>query len=275
MTSPVHRRIRTGLLVLAFAVLAGSLAAHDLFLKLTTYFLPPNTAVQALLLNGTFTRSENSVTRDRIADLTLAGGTGRSTLDTTSVLPRGDSTRVQFRTGTDGTYVLGLSTRPREIALTGEQFNGYLKEEGIDDVLAERTRTATLGVAAKERYAKHVKAIFQVGDTRTDQYATVLGYGAEIVPLENPYALKPGATLRVRCFVKGQSVPGLTVLAGGTSGEGRPIPESRSRTDSGGMATIQLSTAGRWYVKFISMKPSSEPGITHESQWATLTFQVR
>jgi uncharacterized GH25 family protein len=268
---------RTLLLVAALVLSAGSLAAHDLFLKLATYFLPPDTAVSALLLNGTFTKSENAVARDRFADLTLVGPGGRNTLDTTALSAQGDTTRLRFRTGAAGTYVVGLSVRPREIALTGEQFNGYLKEEGIDEMLSERTRTGALGEAAKERYAKHVKAILQVGETRSEQYATVLGYTAEIVPLENPYGVRRGGSLRFRCLVGGKPMEGLMLLAGGLTPAGREIPESRGRTDADGVARVQLSSAGRWYVKFIRMRHAPElgSGITHESQWATLTFEVR
>lgn len=269
------RRGRILMIASGLALTAGTLAAHDLFLKLSTYFLPPNAPVQALLLNGTFTTSENAVARNRIADFTMGGPAGRTALDSSSVIPRGDSTHLRFRTGGPGTYLVGLSVRPREITLTGDQFNEYLKEEGLDDVLSERRRTGTLGEAAKERYAKHVKAIFQVGESRSDGYATVLGYGAEIVPLDNPYALTRGDALRVRCLVKGQPAAGLTVIAGGTNAQGNPIPETRSRSDEAGIATVRLTSAGRWFVKFISMRPSSEPGLTHESQWATLTFQVR
>jgi len=275
MTTQKSSSVRTLLIAGGLALVAGSLSAHDLFLKLSTYFLPPNTPVQALLLNGTFTTSEGVVARNRIADVSLVGPAGRTALDTTAVSARGDSSLLRFRTGGTGTYALGLSMRPREIALTGEQFNGYLKEEGLDDVLADRTRSGTLGEAAKESYAKHVKAIFQVGDVRSDHYASVLGYAAEIVPLENPFEAKPGATLRFRCLVNGQPAAGLTVLAGGTTSRGVAIPQARASTDSAGVARIRLEVAGRWYVKFINMQRSTQAGLTHQSQWATLTFEVR
>ena len=270
-----RRSSRTIVLVAALVLAASSLAAHDLFLKLTSYFLPPDTPVRALLLNGTFTTSENSVTRDRIADLSLVGPQGRSSLDTTALSPVRDTTHVRFQTGGEGTYVLGVSVRPREIALTGEQFNGYLKEEGLDDVVAERIRSGTLARPAKERYAKHVKAVFQVGTTRSEAWATPLGYPAEIVPLENPYALARGAVLRVRCLLDGQPGANLTVLAGGRTRSGARQPQVKVRSDAEGIAAIPLAAAGTWYVKFIRLRESSEPGITHESQWATLTFEVR
>lgn len=274
-----RRQYRAKLLALGavfgLVLVPGMLAAHDLFLKLSTYFLPPDKPVEALLLNGTFTRSENSVDRNRVADFSLIGPRGRIRLDTTGIIGRGDTTRVRFTTGAPGTSIAGISTLPRELALKGPEFNAYLKEEGINDVLAERTRTGTLNEPARERYAKHVKAIFQVGGEITDQYATVLGYPAEIIPMENPYRLNVGSTLRVRCLVQGISVQGVTVLAGGLNPQGRIIKEIGVTTDASGIATIPLTSPGRWYVKFIRMKKSTEANLTHESQWATLTFQLR
>jgi len=273
-TNPL-RHLRKPFLVAVLALVAGPLAAHDLFLKLASYFLPADTPVRVLLLNGSFSKSEGIVARDRIADIALVGPGGRASLDTTAISAQHDTTVLRLRTAGEGTYVLGVSVRPREIALTGAQFNGYLKEEGIEEMLAERTRTGALGEPAKERYAKHVKAIFQVGKARSDAYSLVLGYGAEIVPLDNPYPLAVGATLRVRCLVNGKATPGLTVLAGGVTSRGAAMTEARGVSDSSGEASIRLTSAGRWYVKFIRMQHATAPGITHESQWATLTFEVR
>jgi len=69
---------------------------------------------------------------------------------------------LNLKTGAAGTYVIGLSTKPREISLKAEEFNEYLKEDGLPDTLEERRKTGELGKEAVERYAKPVKAILQV-----------------------------------------------------------------------------------------------------------------
>ncbi len=149
-----------------------------------------------------------------------------------------------------------------------------MKEDGIPDVLDARTRAGELGRAARERYQKHVKAIFQVGDLRTRAFETVLGYPAEIVPLTNPYFVVLGDTLAVRCLLDGRPVAQQLVIAGGqrdTTG----IPEARARSDSQGVARFVIRTPGKWYVKFIHMVPVHGDSVNYESKWATLTFQVR
>jgi uncharacterized GH25 family protein len=71
-----------------------------------------------------------------------------------------------------------------------------------------------LGHAAREQYQKHVKAVLQVGDARSNTFSTVLGYPAEIVPLRNPYAAHIGDTLAFRCLVDGKPLTNQLVIAG-------------------------------------------------------------
>ena len=253
---------------------AAVLLAHDLFLKLDNYYMPPNATVRVVVLNGTFSTSEAAVPSDRLLDLSVVGPTERRAIPRASWQPSGDSTLLTVQTGAPGTYVIGASLSPRQIALSGEDFNSYLKEDGIPDVLDARTRRGELGKAVRERYHKHVKAMLQVGETRTHAFTTVLGYPAEIVPLTNPYATRIGDTLAVRTLVDGRAVAGQLVIAGGER-DGQRIGEVRARSDSAGIARFALATAGKWYIKFIHMVPVVGDSVNYESKWATLTFQVR
>ena len=264
---------RSILLAGMLLVVASIAMAHDLFLKLDTYFLEPHTRVQIPVLNGTFTTSENFVAPERLADITVVSATGRTRLTPSAAWRSGpdNSSLLSVELGDAGTYVVGAATRPRELELTAEQFNSYLKEDGLPDVLEARRQDNELGRGARERYSKHVKAVFQVGEARTAWFATVLGYPAEIVPLENPYAIAVGATLRVRCLVDRRPVANQTVLWGGPGGGAA----RSTRTDSLGVAQVTLDAAGKWYVKFIHMARASRAGLDYESKWATLTFETR
>jgi uncharacterized protein DUF4198 len=248
--------------------------AHDLFLKLESFFVPPHTAVRVAVLNGTFSTSEGAVTPDRLRDLSVVGAGGRVALPRSAWRPHGDTTWLSFTSGAAGTYVVGASLLPRQIALSAGQFNDYLKEDGIPDVLAARTRDGELTKDARERYQKHVKAVFQVGDARTGAYATVFGYPAEIVPLSNPYQLHAGDTLAVRCLVDGAVITDQLAIAGGDR-DGKVIEEVRTRTDAQGIARFAIRSPGKWYLKFIRMVPVRGDSVTYESKWATLTFEVR
>jgi uncharacterized GH25 family protein len=270
--SKARRGALLGAALLVTAVTVA--AAHDMFLKPTRFFAPENSEVRVRVLNGTFTRSENSIARNRLADASVVTPVRRITLDTAEWSVTGDTSTFHIHTRGAGTYVIGASTKPSVIDLSADDFNLYLKDDGIPDVLEARQKAGEMGKGAKERYHKHVKALVQVGTARSDHYATALGYPAEIVPVENPYSLSSGASLRVKTLVDGKPAANQYVLYGGVGPNEANIEPKSVRSDADGVATIPL-TAGIWYVKFINMVQVRSDSVDYESKWATLTFQVR
>ena len=253
--------------------------AHDLFLKPDAFFVAPNGTVHLTALNGTFSTSEAAVSADRLLNLSIVSPAGTAKADTTGWRADGKASRWTATVGAAGTYVFGASLRPRLITLDGAKFNAYLAEDGLPDIMAARKASGEAARSATERYAKHVKALVQVGDTRTATFGAVLGFPAELVPLSNPYAVASGGgILRVRALVDGAPVPNQVVLAGGRTASGGRIKEQSVRTNTSGEAAIRLGTPGTWYVKFIRMTripAATHDSVDYESKWATLTFAVR
>jgi hypothetical protein len=260
--------------VVCLAVLVTGIAAHDLFIKMDSYFLPPATPVRIPIINGTFVLSENSITPDRVADVSLVNEGGRREIGTSSWNADGDTTFLGLRTGAPGTYVLGVSTLPRDLELAAADFNEYLAHDGIPDVLEQRETDGELEKDVVEQYSKHVKAVFQVGDRRSGGLDVAFGHPAELVPVTNPYEGSVGEEVAFRALVDGRSVPNQLVLAGGDGPQGL-ISERSARTDADGVVRFRIDEPGRWYVKFINMQKIAMTGIDYESKWATLTFEVR
>ena len=263
---------RVAVLLTGLSLVAASLAAHDLFFKLRTYFLPVRSTARITILNGTFTKSEAAVGAERLSDLTLITTEGREAMSRALWQPEGDSALLTLHTLGPGTYVVSGSVMPRVLQLSAEDFNNYLKEEGLTDVLQRRTERNELGKPARERYQKNVKALLQVGQLRSIDYEARIGSPAELVPLSNPYEAQVGDTLALWCLVDGKAAPGLIVLAGGDGPNGeRPVVQSRG--DEQGVVRFALTAPGRWFVKFIHMVPATK-GADYESKWATLTFEI-
>ena len=262
-------------LLIAFVV-ALPLYAHDLFLKLDTYFLRPNSSANVRLLNGTFQQSDGAVRRERMRDVSLiTPGAGVTHPASSDWRDEGNTSILNVRTAGAGTYVVGVSTMTREIDLSAADFNEYLSHDGIPDTLAERRRTGQLNRAVRERYSKHVRAVFQVGEARTDDFRAPLGYPVEIIPQQNPYSLRVGQTIELLCTLDGRPLVNQFVIAGVERMGGRLSRPVNARTDRNGIARFRLSSAGKWYVKFIHMTPTTEPGLNYESKWASLTFEIR
>ena len=280
--------------------------SHDMFLKLDEYYLPANSAATIQLFNGTFELSENSIDRDRMIDVSIAAGGERVSVDTSQWTARNETTYLSFDTGEPGTYVAGVSTRARNIEMKAEAFNNYLEHDGVVDMINERKANGTDGDDAIERYSKHVKTIFQVGERRSDDWQVDFGYPIEFIPLSNPYDLHAGGALSVRLLRDGQPLTDELVYVGvkpkkghaegdHTHGEeaghthGAATHEhsdggggdhdhqagtQQLRTDANGEVSVPITTDGIWYLRTIHLVTTDEPGLTHESNWATLTFQV-
>ncbi len=264
--------------LVAVVAVALPLRAHDLFLSLRTFFVPVDTPVEIHALNGTFSSSEAVVARGRLRDVSVRSPVGRTHPDTTAWRDAGDTSVLTLRTGPAGTYVVGMATTPKVLALDAVSFNAYLASDGVPEVLAARRHDGELALPARERYAKSAKVLLQVGAARTDGVTDALGYAAELVPLSNPYALRAGArtVLAVRALVDGVPQPHLVLQVGGLDARGRRASSQTLRTDAAGVARISLGRPGRWYIKFIHMRRlTNDPDADYASQWATLTFEMR
>lgn len=268
------RRERKFALLLLTLLLAASAGAHDLFLKLDSYFLPPYSKATVRLLNGTFQRSDGAVARERFRDISLFASEYRVPEEAISWRDERKTTIMEIRTGAPGTYLVGVSTKPREIDLKAAEFNDYLQHDGIPDTLAERKQNNELKRDVRERYSKHVRALFQVGDKLSDDYKRALNYPVEIIPQQNPYSLKVGETIVVLCTLDGKPIANQFVIAGWESRDGE-LHMLDARTDAGGLARFKLAGAGKWYVKMIHMSPLPDPNLDYESKWATVTFEIK
>jgi len=297
------------LFYLSLAVLL--LYNHDLYLKMETYFLKPNQKATLSLFNGTFEKSENIITRDRMLDASIISH-GQKIKVTPEQWKDQDSTITQltFNTGKAGTYVAGVSTKARNIKLTAEKFNNYLKHDGVTDMLAKRTTNNLLDKDAVESYQKHVKAIYQVGKTKTEDWKTVLGYPIEFIPQANPYEKHSGEKLDVKLILDGKLLSNQLVYAdyinntkdlnhehnekehshdhkhdnkhkhkhnhkSKSEKEHTHTNGQQLRTNAEGIVTVDLPEDGIYYIRTIHMiDVTDHKELTHRSKWATLTFEV-
>jgi hypothetical protein len=268
-------------LLIAFVLFCS----HDMFLKMDSFYLKPDQATAIHLYNGTFEKSENVITRDRMQDVSLLGNGNREKLTDDHWTEDGMVTVLNFQTGEAGTWVAGVSTRPNNIELSAQEFNDYLEHDGVLDMLEWRKENNALDQPAVEKYSKHVKAVFQVGDIFTVDWQMPLGYPIEFVPQRNPYELHTGEILPLQLLKDGKPLANQLIFAGfseGSHGHQHDAQagmehrhdEAQLTTDAEGVVNLMIDHDGKWYVRTIHMALSGEEGLTHESNWATLTFEA-
>ncbi|NME72591.1 DUF4198 domain-containing protein [Flammeovirga aprica] len=289
----IHRIIQPFYLLAAVTLLCS----HDLFIKMDTYFLKPNQEAVLSLYNGTFEESENTISPDRLLDASVLSHGNRVRISAEQWKDQDSTiTQLPFITGEAGTYVVGVSTKERSLKQTAKDFNDYLKHDGVLDMLKERTETNTLDQDVNESYQKHVKAIYQVGNVKTEDWKTVLGYPIEFVPVSNPYEKYSGQSLDVKLLLDGQPLAGQLVYADHITHAHAHSHDDHShqhshdhehadhdhthtsgqqlRTNEQGIITVDLPEDGIYFLRTIHMAKVENSDITHESKWSTLTFEV-
>jgi uncharacterized GH25 family protein len=266
---------RVPVVLALFCCMAVTAAGHDLFIRCDSYFSSPNSTAFVSLMNGSFRKSEGCVKRERLRDASLVTPSGKIVSPPMNRWSeKRETTRFDLDTSEPGTYIVAVSTKPKDIELKAADFNHYLDHDGLPDILAARKKNGELNKDAKEQYSKHVKAIFQVGQSRTDSFKTPLNYPVEIIPRQNPYDLKVGDTIEVLCTRDGNPIINQFVMAGWEKHSGE-TPPFNTRTDANGIARFELKKKGKWFIKFIHMDTLDDPIYDYESKWATLSFEIR
>ena len=109
--------------VAAMAMVASTPGlAHEMFLKAQESMVPSNSDQVVRLINGTFEKSENSISRDRMADVRIVANGSIANPPNADWYDDDDSSYLKYRAGDTGTYVIGVSTRPNIITMSPEDF---------------------------------------------------------------------------------------------------------------------------------------------------------
>ena len=278
-------KIKTALSSLLILMSIASAEAHQTYLISDLYDLKPGTDNYLMLRNGTYHESGYSITRKMSRDISIVMGGIRKTPPDNEVRdvdsnPNYKSTYIKVFAGTEGTGLGGVAAHPDYIALPAEIFAHYLEHEGMTEALAEFKATNKLETI-RERYTKHAKGIFQVGKPLTDDYKRKLDYKAEIFVEQNPGAVKVGDDMSIQVLFEGKPLKNQYVYVSHATKEApanASIPELSAyslRTDENGRATLKITKKDKWYIQMIHMQKIDDEDADYESNWSTITFEVK
>jgi hypothetical protein len=285
----LRKSLRAGMktaVTAAVVLLAGAPAmAHQTYLISDLYVLRPGTDNFLILRNGTYHKSGYSITRKMSRDISIVMGGARRTpadedVDDVDSNPAYTSTYIKLVADKQGTAVAGVAAHPDYIALPAEIFANYLHHEGMSDAL-EAFNAANKLTTIRERYTKHAKAIFQVGTPLTDDFKTPLGYKTEIFVEQNPGTVKVGDEMSVVVLFDGKPLKNQQVYVSYASHEepaDATIPQVSAyalRTDENGRARFRITVKDKWYVQLIHMAKVTDEDADYESNWSTITFEIR
>ena len=254
---------------LALFFAAAPLFAHDFWIEPSTFHPEVGATVGVALRVGEGFRGDPVPGMPgRIQRFVLVSPSGETPVDGVESQDPAGVVRI---TG-PGIQVVGYRSNTSRVDLEAEKFEQYLKEEGLEGIVAERARRGESAKPSREIYSRCAKSLLAAGGGGKTGYDRELGFTLELIPEKNPYAGRAVGLFPVRLTYRGAALPGALVVA-----LNRDAPEKRlsARTDAQGRVSLALATSGAWLVKAVHMAPApAESGADWESLWASLTFEV-
>jgi hypothetical protein len=169
-----------------------------------------------------------------------------------------------------GLYVVAYDSRRSPVELAAEKFEGYLRQEGLEEISALRARRGQSGAAVKEVFSRCAKSLVVLPGGSRSGYDRVMGQRLELVPEKDPHALA-GGELQLRLLYEGKPLAGALVVGLQKDRPARPS----GRSDARGRVRLKLDRPGFWLIKAVHMVPApKDAGADWESFWASLTFEL-
>jgi len=259
---------RLPLAVLVLALLAMPAAAHDMWIEPSTFVPVPGDIVPLRLRVGQKLLGD-PLPRDPqlMKDFVIEEGAGKGKARK-PVVGRDGSDPAGFVRPTAGLAVVGYQSHPSVVDMPADKFNQYLAEEGLDAIVAERTRQHLTGSGARDLFTRCAKALLYTGAGRGAQDRQ-LGFALELVAEKNPY--ETNGEVPIRLTYENRPLTGALVVA---INRLRPDDRLTARTDVAGRVHFRFTPDGLWLVKAVHMVAAADKSKADwASYWASLTFQ--
>jgi hypothetical protein len=246
--------------------------AHDMWIEPSTFLPVPGDIVPIRLrvgqkLLGDPIPRDPQLVKDFVVEDGVGKGVGKSSVRK-PVVGRDGSDPAGFVRPTSGLTVVGYQSHPSRVDMDADKFNQYLAEEGLDAIVAERTRRHLADSGARELFTRCAKALLYTGSAQGAQDRQ-LGFELELVAEKNPY--ETSGDVPIRLTYQNRPLPGALVVA---INRLRPDDKLTARTDAVGRVRFHFTPGGLWLVKAVHMVPAADrTKADWASYWASLTFQ--
>lgn len=164
-----------------------------------------------------------------------------------------------------GAYVIGYRSHPAFTEMEPAKFDEYLREKGLEEILALRAQRGRSEVKAREAYSRFSKSLIRVGGAPAGVADRAIGLRFEI--------LAESTAGDFRLLFDGKPLQGALVAAVRRNADGEAI---RARTDFRGSVKLPIGEPGVWLISSVHMLEARD-GVAAdwESFWASLTYELQ
>ncbi len=265
--------MKKGFLTLGLSIAVSLAVAHEFWLQPSRFFaqVGDTIRVEALVGEG-FAGERSEGKKDRIRQYRHDTAVG-----TTDLIPAltGDTYgEVSVPITAPGTHVFSFANTPKFLSMKADSFLLYLREDGLDNVIAARQQRHQTNNASRELYQRCVKTLVQAGPRADDAFAKETGMVLEIIPARNPYAQRPGQTAGFRIQFQNKPLAHALVRYWNRDAGGH-LTEEKQRSDKQGRIRFRLR-AGQNMLSLVRMIPCADTTQADwQSYWGSLTFGCR
>lgn len=267
--------MRPLLAIAALIVLNINIFAHEYWFECDNFFLRVNESTGVRLFVGSALKKEEERPYQAAKTDSFQMFSAGETFDMRSLAENDKSPVLKFASDHSATFMLSMERNWSYIKLDADKFEEYLREDGMEYIIAERKRLGESEKEGRERYSRYIKTLIQVGDSRTGAAKTRVGSRIEIVPLENPYSKKVGDTLKLQVLFSGFPLADRAVFADNRDGEN--YSSQKFTTDKDGRFSVKLTNKGVWLIRLVHMQRCSKncSDVDWESFWGALSFGLK
>ncbi|WP_176133024.1 DUF4198 domain-containing protein [Hymenobacter sp. CRA2] len=257
-------------------LLGSAAAAHEFWLQPTRYVVPPGSRVHLGRWVGAAFRGERWGGQSaRLEQLVhLQPGVAAPT-DLTASARQTDSLQTTAQLTQPGTHLLALRTNDAYLTLPAAEFEAYLKEEGLSDVSWQRQKYKQQDQPGREAYRRCAKTLVLAGAASAPDstFRRRVGHPLEIVPEQNPYLLRAGASLTVLVLADGRPLGSQPLQAWLRPTDGHPAQHFTLHTNQNGRALLRMQYPADVLLAAVRMtRLAKSSQADWQSTWASLTF---
>lgn len=261
--------------VLAALCLAASVDAHEYWLMPSRFAAAPGDRIELAHRVGSGWPGETLPRNpQRVVRFTLVDRRGERAIEGEA----GDDPAGVVTVRVPGVSIALYRSTASPLALDAAPFESYLRDEGLERVIAVRAARGESLAPGRERFSRNAKALIDVGAPAAMRSANAgpvdrpLGLALELVADTDTRRLAGGGRLAVRLLHLGKPLAGVLVKA---------IPQDTTqarveqRSDARGRVELVLPSAGVWLVNAVHMvEAPAGSGYDWDSLWSSLTFAL-
>jgi hypothetical protein len=271
----------------AAALLATPTAsAHEFWLEPTSFRATAGTPIGVYVCNGSGYEGW-SLPRDarRLEEFVAVGSDGsHPVVGLDGAQPAG-----VVRLTTAGGYVVAYQSNRAMTVQSDDKFDEYLREKGLDAVLARRIAEGHRGGRVRESYSRYAKALVRV-DGEPAAHAATTGVPRALsdrslgLPLELVVAASVQGSVAEKSVSHADGLQTFYLLYLGKPLAGALVAATRpgttdtgmtARTDRDGRVQFKLDKRGTWRIAAVHMvAPPTHVDADWDSLWASLTFEL-